>query len=103
MIDTRILEKLSEIIDPCSSRLGRPLNIVDMGLVEDVRIEGATAYVDLVLTEPSCVFFFDFHQKIEDALLGWGGIETVKVALDDNQLWTPDRIAGRRPLPLRPK
>jgi metal-sulfur cluster biosynthetic enzyme len=91
------MERLSSIMDPCSVRLGRPLNIVEMGLVESVTVRGTEADVKLVLTEPSCIFFFDFHQSIEQVLLELDGVEAVTVNLLEGEMWTPDRIKSRVP------
>jgi metal-sulfur cluster biosynthetic enzyme len=100
-VQPEIEQRLSALMDPCSVRLGRPLNIVEMGLVESVTVEDGTADVQLVLTEPSCIFFFDFHQAIERTLLEVDGIEAVNVAILDGEMWTPDRIKSLAPALVR--
>ena len=45
----RILEALRDVIDP---ELG--INIVDLGLVYGVRMDGELAVIDMTLTSPAC-------------------------------------------------
>ena len=49
-----ITAALREVYDPCCADRG--ISIVDMGVVEDVRVDGAHVEVDLVLTTGWCPF-----------------------------------------------
>ena len=42
----RVIEALRDVYDPCCADRG--ISIVDMGIVEDVRVKGAHVDVDLV-------------------------------------------------------
>ena len=52
-VDT-VREALREVYDPCCADRG--ISIVDMGVVEDVRVVGGHVEVDLVLTTGWCPF-----------------------------------------------
>ena len=43
-----LIDALREVYDPCCADRG--ISIVDMGVVEDVRVDGSHVDVDLVLT-----------------------------------------------------
>ena len=47
----RVRASLSEVIDP---EIG--LNIIQLGLIRDVEIDGATARVKMILTTPFCPY-----------------------------------------------
>ena len=49
-----LIDALREVYDPCCADRG--INIVDMGVVEDVRQQGSHVEVDLVLTTGWCPF-----------------------------------------------
>lgn len=93
-IETAIWTQLGQVQDPCSVRLGRPMSLVTMGLVDAVCLRGGAVDVRLVLTDASCVFFFSFADEIEQRLRAVDGVDTVTVHVDTDQLWTPDRIAA---------
>ena len=49
-----LIDALREVYDPCCADRG--ISIVDMGVVEDVRVDGSHVEVDLVLTTGWCPF-----------------------------------------------
>ena len=49
-----LIDALREVYDPCCADRG--ISIVDMGVVEDVRLDGSHVDVDLVLTTGWCPF-----------------------------------------------
>ena len=50
----RVLDALRDVYDPCCADRG--ISVVDMGLVEDVRVDGSHVQVDIVLTTGWCPF-----------------------------------------------
>lgn len=88
-----IRDALSKVYDPCSVSTDRPVDIVDMGLLEDISIEDDTVHVELLLTSQECTFFLHMCEEIEDRLTDIGGVRDVKVTQEREQLWTPDRMA----------
>lgn len=71
------------------------LNIVDLGLVYDVVVEGRTVKVDMSLTSPACPSGPQLMSDAERAVRNVPGVEEVNVNLVWQPLWTPDRIEPR--------
>jgi metal-sulfur cluster biosynthetic enzyme len=91
-----ILEALREVPEPCSLAMRAPLDITEMGLVDDVELDGGRVRVELVLTDPSCVHFTSMRRYIRDVLMRLDGVETVDVVLSTEKLWTADRVHVRK-------
>jgi metal-sulfur cluster biosynthetic enzyme len=85
------IDALREVYDPCCADRG--ISIVDMGLVEDVRVEGSHVAVDLVLTTGWCPFVASMSSTIPDALTRLEGIESVDVQVVWEPVWTMDRLS----------
>jgi metal-sulfur cluster biosynthetic enzyme len=92
-----VLTQLRKVIDPCSIKMCAPVDIWEMGLVEDVEVIGARVGVTLVLTDISCVFYRDMRRHVIDVLLELPGVEAVDVTLATDVLWTPDRMKRLSP------
>ena len=86
-----LIDALKEVYDPCCADRG--INIVDMGVVEDVRLTGTHVEVDLVLTTGWCPFVATMSSAIPDRLTRLDGVETVEVKAVWDPVWTMDRLA----------
>jgi metal-sulfur cluster biosynthetic enzyme len=71
------------------------LNIVDLGLVYDVRVADAIVEVDMSLTSPGCPSGPDIMREAEDQLRTVPGVDDVVMNLVWSPPWTPDRIEPR--------
>jgi metal-sulfur cluster biosynthetic enzyme len=71
------------------------LNIVDLGLVYDINVEGAEVSVDMSLTSPGCPSGPEIMTDAEQQLRAMPGVERVAVNLVWDPLWSPDRIEPR--------
>lgn len=90
-----ILTALENAVDPCSVAAGRPMNIVEMGLVEAVDISDAgEVTLSLSLTSPSCMMLGQIMDQIDKYVMPILGGQRPKVTFDDGMNWTPDRITG---------
>jgi metal-sulfur cluster biosynthetic enzyme len=86
-----ILAALRDVHDPCCADRG--ISIVDMGVVEDVRVAGTHVEVDLVLTTGWCPFVATMSSAIPDRLRTLDGVETVDVRVVWDPVWTPERLS----------
>lgn len=86
-----VWDALREVYDPCCADRG--ISIVDMGVVEDVRVEGAHVAVDLVLTTGWCPFVAAMSSAIPNRLRALDGVETVDVHVVWDPVWTTDRLS----------
>ena len=71
------------------------LNIVDLGLVYDVRVAGNDVVVDMSLTSPGCPSGPEIMGDAERVLKALPGVGEVTVNLVWSPFWTPDRIEPR--------
>jgi metal-sulfur cluster biosynthetic enzyme len=73
------------------------LNIVDLGLVYDVRVTGGgnDVEVDMSLTSPGCPSGPEIMADAERILKAMPGVGTVTINLVWSPFWTPDRIEPR--------
>ena len=86
-----LIAALREVYDPCCADRG--ISIVDMGVVEDVRVDGSHVDVDLVLTTGWCPFVVSMSTAIPEALCALDGVNTVDVKVVWEPAWTPDRLS----------
>jgi metal-sulfur cluster biosynthetic enzyme len=79
--EKEIREKLRDVVDP---EIGA--SIMDMNLVDEVRIEGNKAYITYHLTAPFCPPVFALHigRNIKKVAKGVEGIDEVDVKLKDH-------------------
>jgi metal-sulfur cluster biosynthetic enzyme len=71
------------------------LNIVDLGLVYDMAVDGATVTIDMSLTSPGCPSGPEIMTEAERQLRTLPGVEDVVVNLVWSPPWTPERIEPR--------
>jgi metal-sulfur cluster biosynthetic enzyme len=86
-----VLAALRDVYDPCCADRG--ISIVDMGVVEDVRVDGGHVEVDLVLTTGWCPFVTSMSTAIPERLQGVDGVETVDVQVVWDPVWTMERLS----------
>jgi metal-sulfur cluster biosynthetic enzyme len=71
------------------------LNIVDLGLVYDVMVDGSDVTIDMTLTSPGCPAGPQIMADAEHALKAVPGIGSVTVNLVWQPFWSPERIEPR--------
>ena len=88
--------RLDAIPDPCSIAMGKPMSLLEMGLVENVAIAANGAVtVTLCLTDTACVHFGGMRDYIEQSLRNIAGICSVRVDHTTEVIWTDERILSR--------
>ena len=88
MIDeATILQTLRQVIDP-----ELDCNIVDLGLVYGVAIDGARVTVTMTLTTPGCPMHESIAWGVRCALLNLEAIDEAEVRVVWEPPWTPDRM-----------
>jgi ATP-binding protein involved in chromosome partitioning len=71
------MEALHRVEDPELHR-----DIVSLNMVRDLKIDGSTVSMTLMLTTPACPMTGPFKESVEQALLAIPGVDEAKVALD---------------------
>lgn len=96
-----VIEALSQVVDPCSIATGRPISLLDMGLVEDVEIAEGEATIVLWPTSPVCMQMPLIRDAVESTVREVVGIERVRCRVDVDSEWLPSRMATHVRLELR--
>ena len=86
---------LREVMDPEIP----VLSVVDLGIIEDVVIEGEVVTVKMIPTFTACPAIKIMQQEIREKILSLG-FEEVTVIVDDSVSWNSDRMSeeGKRKL-----
>jgi metal-sulfur cluster biosynthetic enzyme len=71
------------------------LNILDLGLVYAIRVEGSAVAIDMTLTSPGCPSGPEIMGDAERHLKALPGVGDVAVNLVWSPFWSPDRIEPR--------
>jgi len=96
LTEDTVLAALREVYDP---ELG--INVVDLGLVYGVEIDGADVTVRMTLTTPGCPLHDSLMEAVDEAVRRYTvGAESVTVDLVWEPPWRPEMITpvGRREL-----
>lgn len=91
-IETEIRDRLSDVMDPCSCYTSDPVSVVDLGIVEDVSFDGGEVTVNLVLTSPSCMYFLQMANEIENRVGAIEEVDSVSVTREDSKYWHPSMM-----------
>jgi metal-sulfur cluster biosynthetic enzyme len=83
---------LAQVLDPCSVTMGRPLDLVSMGLVESITVCDGRVGVSLVLTDPMCFVQAEILRAVEEAVVAVSGVRECEATIDGDVLWMPDRM-----------
>ncbi|MGA0919964.1 MAG: metal-sulfur cluster assembly factor [Gemmatimonadaceae bacterium] len=71
------------------------LNILDLGLIYEIKLAGADVTVDMSLTSPGCPSGPEIMTEAEQQLKALPGVGTVTMNLVWSPPWTPERIEPR--------
>ena len=82
-----VLETLRQVIDP---ELG--CNVVDLGLIYSVNINGGTVSILMTLTSPGCPMHESISCGVRNALLNLEGVDDVQVELVWSPPWHPSMM-----------
>jgi metal-sulfur cluster biosynthetic enzyme len=83
-----VYEMLKQVYDP---EVG--INIVDMGLIYGVEIEGNKIDLIMTLTSPACPAGPHILQQVDDKLKEMEGIEDVDIRVVWTPPWSPDMLS----------
>lgn len=83
-----VMEVLKKCYDP-----EIPINIVDLGLVYDVDVEGDRAHIKMTLTTTGCPMYAVILDNVRQKVESIDGIKKAEIELVWDPPWTPDRIS----------
>jgi metal-sulfur cluster biosynthetic enzyme len=71
------------------------LNIVDLGLVYEIMVDGADVQIDMTLTSPGCPAGPEIMGDVERVLKAMPGVASVNINLVWQPFWSPEKIEPR--------
>ena len=84
----QVMDALRKVNDP---ELG--INIVDLGLVYDVRVEDGTVHIDYTLTTMGCPIGPLIEEQIRQMLEPVEGVDQVEAEMTLSPPWTPEKMS----------
>ena len=71
------------------------LNVVDLGLIYEINVDGSEVQIDMTLTSPGCSAGPQIMGDVERVLKALPGVTNVAINLVWQPFWTPDKIEPR--------
>jgi metal-sulfur cluster biosynthetic enzyme len=96
LTESEIYEVLSECFDP-----EIPVNIVDLGLIYGVTLDGETVNIRMTLTARGCSMGDQIAAEIEEKLLGLPDCNRATIEIVWEPVWTPQRMSAAARKQLR--
>lgn len=90
-----VIEKLKEVYDP-----EIPVNLVDLGLIYDIKIKDHIIKIKMTLTNPGCPVAAQFPDVVRAALYSLSEVDDVIVELVWDPPWTTDKMSDAAKLTL---
>jgi metal-sulfur cluster biosynthetic enzyme len=94
----QILDLLRKVYDP-----EIPVNLVDLGLIYDIEIDGSKVHVNMTLTATGCPMHSVITKNVKDAIEELGDVSEASVEIVWEPRWSPERISdlGRQALGMK--
>ena len=92
---SEIIESLKTIHDP-----ELPVNIYDLGLIYDIKVEGRKAEIKMTLTTPNCPVAESLPKEVKECAMQLEEIDDVDLQLVWDPPWTKDMMSDAAKLEL---
>ena len=87
-----VRERLRSVVDPCSAAVGTDIDVVELGLIEAVTVEGNAVTVSMRLTSPGCLMVEYFAREVDEVVGALPGVERVTLETDAGFEWHRDMM-----------
>jgi FeS assembly SUF system protein len=91
----KIIDVLRQIYDP-----EIPVNIYDLGLIYDIKVDGLRADISMTLTSPHCPVAESMPEQVASAVRGLAEIDEAAVELTWDPPWDPAVLSDEVKLEL---
>ena len=91
----KIIEEIRKIYDP-----ELPVNIYDLGLIYDIKIEGRKAEIKMTLTTPYCPVAESLPKEVKESAMQVEEIDDVDLQLVWDPPWSKDMMSDAAKLEL---
>jgi len=76
---------------PCAD--GREITVVDLGLIEEVRVKGGDVHISMLPLTAWCLLCLNVYTLVEERVRQLPGVGQVEVKPIWDTPWTPDRMS----------
>ena len=94
-IKNKIIEEIRKIYDP-----ELPVNIYELGLIYDIKVDGKKAEIKMTLTTPNCPVAESLPNEVKEGVMQVEGIENVDLELVWDPPWNKDMMSEAAKLEL---
>ena len=94
-VKNKIIEEIRKIYDP-----ELPVNIYELGLIYDIKVNGSKAEIKMTLTTPNCPVAESLPKEVKDGAMQVEGIEDVDLELVWDPPWNKDMMSEAAKLEL---
>ena len=94
-IKDKIIQEIRKIYDP-----ELPVNIYELGLIYDIKVEGQKAEIKMTLTTPNCPVAESLPKEVKEGVMQVEGIDYVDLQLVWEPPWTKDMMSDAAKLEL---
>ena len=94
-VEAKIVEALKTVYDP-----EIPVNVYDLGLIYDIRLDGNDVEVDMTLTSPGCPVGSLLLKQVKRSVMKLEDVNEVEVNLVFDPPWDPARVPDEVKLEL---
>ena len=94
-IKDKIIAEIRKIYDP-----ELPVNIYELGLIYDIKVNGSKAEIKMTLTTPNCPVAESLPKEVKEGAMQVEGIEDVDLELVWDPPWNKDMMSEAAKLEL---
>ena len=94
-VKKKIIEEIRKIYDP-----ELPVNIYELGLIYDIKVDGSKAEIKMTLTTPNCPVAESLPKEVKEGAMQVEGIDDVDLQLVWDPPWTKDMMSDAAKLEL---
>ena len=91
----KIIEEIRKIYDP-----ELPVNIYELGLIYDIKVDGSKAEIKMTLTTPNCPVAESLPKEVKEGAMQVEGIDDVDLQLVWDPPWNKDMMSDAAKLEL---
>ena len=94
-VKNKIIEEIRKIYDP-----ELPVNIYELGLIYDIKVDGSKAEIKMTLTTPNCPVAESLPKEVKEGAMQVDEIDNVDLQLVWDPPWTKDKMSDAAKLEL---
>ena len=94
-VKNKIIEEIRKIYDP-----ELPVNIYELGLIYDIKVNDSKAEIKMTLTTPNCPVAESLPKEVKESAMQVEGIDDVNLELVWDPPWNKDMMSDAAKLEL---